>query len=688
VSVAARNGNIAFQPRARLLKLIGEELISDEVVAISELVKNAHDADAHIVTISFEGVTGPDGFICIRDDGHGMDVDTLLGRWMEPAASTKVGKGRQVTRLGRRVLGEKGVGRFAADKLARHLTIVSRCPRRSEEVHVIVDWDQYADDALMLAEVLNRWEVRPAREIEGHGTLLRMGGLRSQWTERMFRRLSLRLSRLLSPFRSDQDHFVIRIESDDFPEYSGELRQDFLEKAPYKVEAEFDGEQTVTIALNGRRAVAQRWNGHGELACGPVRIRIFAFDLEGEALAKIGPRMEVRAWLREWTGVSIYRDGFRVWPYGEPHDDWLRLDQRRVNNPVEKLSNNQVIGFIDIGRDRNPDLMDQTNREGLIHNQALDDLRRLVGFVLQSIEAERQSIRHPVRRAIRTGETRSAEVDSITARLEKLASRVNGEVGEELRNIRLKLQEQAMRDAVDRQRMVEGYSGVAAIGQMTAGMLPIIPHELKRIREELERMKGVLAHRRIPEVRESIGGLDAALGSIDETLRVIGAATGSAERRRAIDLAAEARAYRQLVDPLLAARGVEMVLVLPEGDVLRTEMRPENFYCLMQILTTNSLDWMREGESPRIRLTLRGALDSCELVFSDNGPGVPSDLAEKIFDPLFSRKEGARGMGLTIARQMVEAHGGKIGLIIDARRRGANFLVRLTRKRSRATGYE
>ena len=98
----------------------------------------------------------------------------------------------------------------------------------------------------------------------------------------------------------------------------------------------------------------------------------------GEALARIGPRLEVRAWLKEWTGVSIYRDGFRIWPYGEPHDDWLRLDQRRVNSPVEHLSNNQVIGFIDIGRDRNPELMDQTNREGLIHNPAFEDLRKLV----------------------------------------------------------------------------------------------------------------------------------------------------------------------------------------------------------------------------------------------------------------------------------------------------------------------
>src|SRR5262249_25911294 len=181
-------------------------------------------------------------------------------------------------------------------------------------------------------EVKSRWEVRPAHEIKGHGTMLRMSGLRSLWSERMFRRLAIRLSRLLSPF-SERDRFTIRMESDEFPEYAGELQADFLPKAPYRVEAEFDGEQSIAISLNARRATIERWNGQGDLSCGPVRIRLFAFDLDGEALARLGPRMEVRAWLREWTGVSIYRDGFRIWPYGEPHDDWLRLDQRRGEKP-------------------------------------------------------------------------------------------------------------------------------------------------------------------------------------------------------------------------------------------------------------------------------------------------------------------------------------------------------------------
>jgi hypothetical protein len=373
-------------------------------------------------------VTAGGGEIEVRDDGRGMDLSTLLGHWMEPAATTKVGAERLVTARGRRVLGEKGVDRFAADKLTRHLELVSRCPAGPDEVRAVVDWDLFDDERRMLDEVQNRWELGLAAEIPGHGTLLRLTGLRSVWSERMFRRLSLRLGRLRSPFR-EKDPFTIRLESDEFPEYSGELRSDILTQAPYRIEALFDGGQTITLSANRTGTARQRWNGHGELACGPVRVRLFVFDLECEALARIGPRMEVRAWLKEWTGVSIYRDGFRVWPYGEPHDDWLRLDQRRVNNPVEHLSNNQVIGFIDITRARNPDLIDQTNREGLMHNPAFDDLRRLVSFVLQLVEAERQAVRHAVQRRQAVPDRPGNSSESISAELEQLAEQAGGWTG-------------------------------------------------------------------------------------------------------------------------------------------------------------------------------------------------------------------------------------------------------------------
>ena len=685
MSTQPKNGMIAFQPRARLLKLIGEELISDEIVALGELVKNAHDADATSVTVTFRGVTGEGGSLEILDNGYGMDVSTLLSRWMEPAASTKVGKGRQITPKGRRVLGEKGVGRFAADKLARRLEIVSRCPRRADEVQAVVDWDQYDNGSLLLSEVQNRWEVRPARDVRLHGTLLKMNGLRAVWSERMFRRLSIRLSRLLSPFRPN-DPFAIRIESDEFPHYSGELRADFLDRAPYRVEAEFDGRQSISLSLNGRPATVQRWNGQGELSCGPVCVRLYVFDLDGEALAKIGPRMEARAWLREWTGVSIYRDGFRVWPYGEPHDDWLRLDQRRVNSPVEHLSNNQVIGFIDIGRDKNPDLKDQTNREGLIHNQAFDDLRRLVNIVLQSVEAERQLIRHPTRRET-GGVVTQAKAVSIADEIERLAIKSGGDIGKELRQLRKRLDEQSSKEEGRQRQFMDGYSGLAAIGQMAAGILPLLPLETQRMQAELEKLRTILSGRRIPEAREAMESLAGSLAHINEQKQLVLAASGSGERRRAIDVTAEIAAFQDVVRPLLDGQGFAIEVISPPKDVMRTEMRPESFFCLLQILVSNSLDWARRVESPKIRIVVSPTDDHCEIVYSDNGPGIPLDIAARIFDPLFSRKEGGRGMGLTIARQMVEAHGGRISVIQDGRRKGASFQILLPRKRSRATIY-
>src|SRR5438105_5060507 len=374
MTAEVQHGFASFQPRARLLKLIGAELISDEVVAVTELVKNAHDADATSVTIRFIS-TAEQGRIEVIDDGLGMDRQTLLTGWMEPAGSTKLAASRRVTAKGRRVLGEKGLGRFAADKLGRKLELLSRRKGAAAEIHAVFDWDLFDSDTHMLSDIESRWEIRPAREIRSHGTLLRIDCLRAEWTERMFRRLSTRLARLRCPFE-DRADFTIRIESDAFPDYSGELASGFLDRAPYHIDATFDGTDAVRVSLGGGPSAVHRWNGPGPLTCGPVRARLYAFDLETESLSKIGPRAEARAWLREWSGVSVYRDGFRVWPYGEPHDDWLRLDQRRVNNPVVRLSNNQVVGYVEITQDGNPELRDQTNREGIVHTQAFEDRSR------------------------------------------------------------------------------------------------------------------------------------------------------------------------------------------------------------------------------------------------------------------------------------------------------------------------
>ncbi len=404
------SGTAAFRPMARLIRLIGAELISDEIVAIAELVKNAYDADAHAVRIVFERVTDGEGTIRIEDDGHGMGLDDLLEGWMRPGWTTKAGENGACSPGGRRVLGEKGIGRFAADKLARHLELRSRQTGSGVELRAWFDWDRYDDLRLGLSDLECRYETVPANGEAWRGVRLQLRGLRTRWTERMFGRLASRLARLSPPYSTKRD-FVIQLESDEFPDYGGNVGGKFLARAPYRLALDFDGTDRLTWRPDKGATCREPWVGSGPLTCGPVQILLHAYDLETSALSYVGLRAEVRAWLRSWSGISVYRDGFRVWPYGEPHDDWLRLDQRRVNNPTECLSNNQIVGFIEIGRSSNPELVDQTNREGLVQNRAFEDLRRLALHAIARLEEQRQRVRRP-----RPGEDRASGLRKNSAR--------------------------------------------------------------------------------------------------------------------------------------------------------------------------------------------------------------------------------------------------------------------------------
>jgi hypothetical protein len=690
----AQSGMVAFAPRARLLKLLGAELISDEIVAITELVKNAHDADATCVTILFSGVTGEHGEILVSDDGHGMDLDTLMSRWMQPAGSAKGREGRRFTTRGRRVLGEKGVGRFAADKLASHLELVSRPTGAPLEIRAEFDWDEFEHDDRMLSDVRSKWEVRSPDWLESNGTVLRLSKLRASWNERLFRRLSTRLSRLVSPFESGVKGFRIVIESDEFPDYSGEVSAGFLDQAPYRVEAQFDGVSGVSIRVNNGRAIEQVWKGDSPLRCGPVRARMFAFDLETESIARIGPRMEVRAWLREWSGMSVYRDGFRIWPYGEPHDDWLRLDQRRVNNPVVRLSNNQVVGFVEVSADRNPELRDQTNREGLIHNEALDDLQRFILHAMQVLEAERQSQRHPNGKKPERKQAKDAGLQQqtgITDTLDRLAGQVEGDLGDELKRATERVRSQFAAQELTHRRMLDGYSNLAALGHTASLLGRGVNVGVADMRERVTALRAILGRKAVVDqasLAVSVAELETMLELVASQLTMVASpGSSAARRRRGLDVPAELVKIRDALLPVLQQEDAEIEVEVPEGVLLRTEMRPETFASIINVLVRNSLEWRVAGRPLRMIAMLRESKDSDEfldILFSDNGQGVLATIEDKLLEAGVAGEDGA-GMGLAIARNVVTSHGGSIALVIDRRRKGATFLVQLPRKRSRAT---
>jgi len=154
-----------------VLRRIGDELISSETVAVIELVKNAYDADATRVLVRFQGpLEIGQGRIEVMDNGHGMSLETMQTTWMEPATLLRKRQQRS-EQYGRRVLGEKGIGRFAASRLANNLEVVTRRAGEDREIRALFDWSQFDDEQKYLDQVEVRWEESDPTDLCPGGTI-------------------------------------------------------------------------------------------------------------------------------------------------------------------------------------------------------------------------------------------------------------------------------------------------------------------------------------------------------------------------------------------------------------------------------------------------------------------------------------------------------------------------------------
>lgn len=423
-----------FRPKARLIKILGEHLIRDNTVGVLELIKNSYDADAEEITLLIEDIKKPETTqIVIEDDGIGMDSDIIEGRWFEPAHGAKDDFKRklQKSKKGRIPLGEKGVGRFAVQKLGRVLELTTRPYGKDYEIYMKINWDEFEDSAKFIHEIMIPYSKRKPqyfKDEKAHGTLMRITNIREKWAKSELTRLQAALIRLRSPGVTDNG-FNLAFWCPDFPEFENLDKGDVLNRFQFCIECDIDEKGFVHYKYTGRTGNGEEktkeescdlWSEVGDKSkssknpvCGPFKVKIYAWLRAVQNLKNFGL---TREHLLELAGVSIFRDGFRILPYGDPGDDWLRLDERRINVPAVRVGNRQIMGFVELSQEKNQYLVDKTNREGLQENPAFFDMKELVMGCVAKLEQEMQPVRKKVSK---TGQSKKEKLEGSIEELKK-----------------------------------------------------------------------------------------------------------------------------------------------------------------------------------------------------------------------------------------------------------------------------
>jgi signal transduction histidine kinase len=728
---------LSIRPYARLLTMLGEQLIKNERIALVEIIKNSYDADADWVKITFQDfdenfVHTDKSKIIIEDNGHGMTEDIIKNHWLNPATPEKLNRKKEnnKTTKGRIIQGEKGIGRFAMLKLGKKITVVTRPKKRNIEYEIEYDFSLYDGDfltekgkkrVLFLDELQVSLTERPPaffvkqdvllgtqkKERDLFGTRIEISSIKDDWSEAKVENIFNDTRKLTSIFfdKKPDDFLVLFYQDDRYLKF----RQDYLEKlkillenqAVFKIENGFfnDEEKVFTYKINGKlkklsitdpeitglKIFNMRFGNRAEkleyrkLECGPFNFAFYIFDFSPKAEAKYSLDREDKKIIKDHR-IYLYRDGLRVYPYGEPGDDWLQIDVYRGTIAARDfLSNDQVVGCVDISQKNNPKLKDKTNREGLIEEgNALGDFIVLIQTFLAYIRKGPYTLYRKglddrnIQNVFKTEQVKS-EFDD----LRNAAGNNN-----KLKTIIDKIEKDytVERDyLIKRFETVEELAGVGLSVETSShdivAMMNNVLANIDGLITDLASGSEIGREQLLKELQSVRGGMsfiEAQLKDIQLLFK------SSKQKRRNIRIEEILQKIERLYKKQLNKSKVIFEKRLL-GSPLVAKTTDAVLLQLFLNLMDNAIYWLNQVNITDKKIVAFLDGNKQQIIFSDNGPGIKNEDVPYIFDSFYSGKgEDGRGLGLYIAKQLLERQDYSIRLAeISSEKKlsGANFVI-------------
>lgn len=675
-------------------RLLGRELITDRITALFELVKNCYDANAQTVNISFENINplGSESRIVIEDNGIGMSYKDIKDKWMVIGTSNKRRNDTSPAPYYRKVVGKKGVGRFAVDKLGAKLVLRSKQIGSQFWECLETDWSIYADeenkqlaldeDIKLFTEIDNRyWRENGDASIQG--TRLEISNINDVWTEQDIKRAYLELAKLVRPSVELEYPFTIWL---DAPQYQDFKNKKVVSLALAKATLSYNIRPFEDQETGFMRQQCLRYE-KGKLAIvneplysfGPVSLSLNYYDKAGkDRFYKLYPEDKI-------DGVKIYRDGLIATPFAEykgdsnEKKDLFGIDKRQWSDFFTRLSTRDIIGYVDITKKFNPDIIDSTNRQDFVDNIQWRDLQAFVIDQIKQIEQYLKYLKLSRRESnINKIQTATEDLDDVKSRVDAIKENArlsSPEISKELDDLALRLNKikgKVVDGSAEYKQMEEEHRlqanimySLISLQRYASQMSHIIKTSVGMIKRSAEFVAkwmrlGQKQERCIKHAQIIYDDMNNLTKAIDFMLSY----TNDDTEFEPFDIkSCTELLFNELYSGILADENIKYEVLIEES--LELNYSRKAFEDMIGCLMDNSIKALRNKEDKRIKCTISATSENLTILFSDNGIGIPEENKPKVFDEFFTTTSdfGGAGLGLFMVRTRLEAISGSIEIV-------------------------
>ena len=675
-------------------RLIGRELITDRITALFELVKNCYDANATRVDVVFENVSydnavvddttkevrvNPGSKVVIEDNGYGMSFEDIRDKWMVIGTASKRTSPFSPRPFGRRCVGEKGIGRFAVDKLGDKVNIVTKKEEDDRWLNVEIDWNSYFNEVSpderehirLFTDIENKYDYLDRNEGSGvSGTKLIVSSVREFWSKDDISRFYKEANKIVSPYTLLNPPFKIYITAREYGWVEKPVEPDKIDFATEEAEITYrDGIQETLYFDKDKGCIAKK---DGPLRIfGGISLKIFYFDEN----ARRNYYRKYKDVNNRIDGIKIYRDGIIATPFAEAEAnpdrkrDILGIDKRLWQDIFNRISTREIIGILDITKDGNPKIIDATNRQDFIDNR---EYRELKEFILEQLRAFEElkiykrelkrelktakenvdTFAHSVNRVIETNPDLKKDLQPLVEQATKAGTSVKKAIEE---------QKKAEKEYIRKENM---YLSIMSLQEYAIHIAHAVRTSLGKIQRKAEFFDKYYPD---PEEEEYF---KLYAKEIYQEMLVLNQVIDFMLSYSKSGLNFEDLNLNELVSGLfksyetsLKAENIRSVVEIPDN--LRINTNRQFFMDILQNMISNSVKALKGVPDKTIKCSGYISENDLILSMSDNGIGIPLEKREWVFGVFntTTAESGGAGIGLYVVKTRVESLKGKVEVV-------------------------